>query len=79
VKGPYDSLKAAQDAGAVTLNYGQFINTIINFLIVAFAIFFVIRAMNRMKREAPAEPEAPATPSEEVVLLTEIRDALKAK
>lgn len=79
VKGPYDSLKAAQDAGAVTLNYGQFINTVINFLIVAFAIFFVIRTMNKMKREQTPAPEAPPELSEEAKLLVEIRDALKAK
>lgn len=79
VKGPYGTLAAAQEAGAVTLNYGQFVNTIVNFLIVAFAIFFVIRSINRMKREAPPAGEAPAEPSEEVKLLTEIRDALKAK
>lgn len=79
VKGPYPSLAAAQEAGAVTLNYGQFVNTLVNFLIVAFAIFFVIRTMNRMKREAPPAPETPAEPSDEVKLLTEIRDSLQAK
>ena len=52
--GPYPSLAAAQAAGAVTLNYGQFINTIISFLIVAFALFLVIRGMNRMKKKAEA-------------------------
>jgi large conductance mechanosensitive channel len=57
--GPYASLAAAKAAGAVTLNIGVFVNTIINFLIVAFAMFLVIRAMNRMKREAPAA--APTT------------------
>ncbi len=60
--GTYDSLKAAQEAGAPTLNYGMFINTIINFLIVAFAIFIVIKQMNRLvKKEAP--PAAPAAPT----------------
>ncbi len=55
--GPYASLAAAKAAGAVTLNYGVFINAIINFLIVALAIFFLIRGLNRLKRkqEAPAE------------------------
>jgi large conductance mechanosensitive channel len=57
--GPYPSLAAAQAAGAVTLNYGQFLNKIISFLIVAFALFLVIRGVNRMKKKtepAPAEP-----------------------
>jgi large conductance mechanosensitive channel len=53
----FDSLAAAQEAGAATINYGIFINTIINFVIVAFVLFLVIRGMNRMRREeAPAEP-----------------------
>ncbi len=54
--GPYASLAAAQQAGAVTLNYGVFINRIIGFLIVAFALFLVIRAMNRMKKKTEAAP-----------------------
>jgi large conductance mechanosensitive channel len=57
--GPYPSLAAAQAAGAVTMNYGQFLNKIISFLIVAFALFLVIRGVNRMKKRtepAPAEP-----------------------
>lgn len=58
--GPYASLAAAQQAGAVTLNYGQFINKIISFLIVAFSLFLIIRSMNRMKKaEAPAPAPAP--------------------
>lgn len=57
--GPYASLTAAQQAGAVTLNYGLFINRIINFVIVAFALFLLIRSINRMKRKAEAVP-APA-------------------
>jgi large conductance mechanosensitive channel len=59
--GPYPSLDAAQAAGAVTLNYGQFINKIISFLIVAFSLFLVIRAMNRMKRKAEPAPAEPTT------------------
>jgi len=59
--GPYASLAAAKDAGAVTLNYGAFANTVINFTIVAFAIFLVIRAMNRLRRQQEAPPAAPAT------------------
>ena len=57
--GPYPSVAAAKAAGAVTMNFGLFINTIINFIIVAFAIFMVIRNINRFKREAPAA--APTT------------------
>ncbi len=55
--GPYSTLALAQEAGAVTLNYGMFINTVINFLIVAFSLFLVIRAMNRLRREEEAEAE----------------------
>ncbi|MFN0151086.1 MAG: large conductance mechanosensitive channel protein MscL [bacterium] len=73
--GPYLSVEAAQKAGAVTFNYGIFINTFISFLIVAFAVFLLIRAINKLRAEEPA-PAPPATP-EEVVLLREIRDALK--
>jgi large conductance mechanosensitive channel len=61
IAGPYASLTAAQEAGAVTVNYGAFINTIISFVIVAFALFLVIKAMNTMKREEPAAPAAPTT------------------
>jgi large conductance mechanosensitive channel len=59
--GPYASLADAKAAGAVTVNIGVFINTIISFLIVAFAMFLVIRGMNKMKREAPAPAAAPTT------------------
>jgi large conductance mechanosensitive channel len=57
--GAYPSLKAAKEAGAATINYGVFINVLINFLIVAFVLFMVVKAMNRMKREAPAPAPAP--------------------
>jgi large conductance mechanosensitive channel len=77
VAGPYASLDAAQKAGAVTINVGQFINHLISFLIVAFAIFIVVKAINRLKREeAPAPAAEPVTP-EDVALLREIRDLLK--
>ena len=75
--GSYPSLEAAKEAGAVTLNYGSFINTVISFVIVAFAVFILIKQINRLTKkeeEAPAEPPAP--PKEEV-LLEEIRDILK--
>jgi large conductance mechanosensitive channel len=61
VAGPYSSLAAAQGAGAVTLNYGIFLNKLISFLIVAFSLFLVIRAMNRLKRKTEAEPVAVTT------------------
>lgn len=57
----YDSLAAAQEAGAATLNYGMFINTVINFLIIAFVIFVLIRQINRLQREEEAPPAEPTT------------------
>jgi large conductance mechanosensitive channel len=59
--GPYVSLAAAKAAGAVTINYGLFINTVISFLIVAFAVFLLIRSINRLKRQGEAPPAVPAT------------------
>ena len=77
----YSTVAGAAEAGAITVNYGLFINAIITFLIVAFALFMVIKGMNAAKaaaEEAEAEAEAAAEPSDEVKLLTEIRDALKS-
>ncbi|MBV8798347.1 MAG: large conductance mechanosensitive channel protein MscL [Alphaproteobacteria bacterium] len=83
LKGPHlATLADAQKAGAVTLNYGVFINAIINFIVVAIALFLLIRAINRMTTpETPAEAAAaaPPPPPEEVLLLREIRDELKAR
>jgi len=59
--GPYATVAAAKAAGAVTLNYGMFVNTVVNFLIVAFAIFFLIRGMNSLKKKEAAPAAAPAT------------------
>jgi large conductance mechanosensitive channel len=59
--GPYAALADAQAAGAVTINYGAFINTIISFLIIAFAIFMLIKQMNKMKKEEVEEPKEPTT------------------
>ena len=73
--GPYHSVDAAQKAGAVTFNYGMFINTCISFLIVAFAVFVLIRAINRLKAAEP--PAAPPPTPEDITLLREICDALK--
>jgi large conductance mechanosensitive channel len=75
--GPYASVDVAQKAGAVTFNYGVFINTVISFVIVAFAVFILIRAINRMKTEEPPAPAVPAAPPEDIVLLREIRDSLR--
>jgi large conductance mechanosensitive channel len=61
VAGPYVSLAAAQAAGAVTLNLGLFINTIVSFVIVAFAVFLLVRGINQLRREQEAPPAAPTT------------------
>ena len=74
----FATLEAAREAGAATINYGVFINAVLDFVIVAFAIFMVIRAMNKMQKKEEEKPAEPPKPSEEVVLLTEIRDSLKA-
>ncbi len=73
----YHTVAAAQEAGAVTINYGLFINAVVTFVIVAFALFMVIKAMNAAKRAEAATPTPEAVISDEVKLLTEIRDALK--
>jgi len=72
----FESLTLAQEAGAPTINYGVFLNHVLDFLIVAFAIFMVIRGMNKLKKQEEEKPAEPPKPSDEVVLLTEIRDAL---
>ena len=73
-------LKEAEgDVAAVSLNYGKFIQTAVDFVIVAFAIFMVVKAMNTLKKKEEAKPAAPPAPSKEEVLLTEIRDALRQK
>ena len=59
--GPFATVAAAKEAGAVTLNYGLFVNTIVSFLIIAFAIFFVVRGINRLKKEEEAPPAEPTT------------------
>ncbi len=75
----YASLKAAQDAGAATLNYGLFITAVINFLVIAFAVFMIIRAANRLQKPKEEAPAAPPPPSNEEKLLGEIRDLLKQR
>jgi large conductance mechanosensitive channel len=73
---PYESIKAAKDAGAVTLNVGLFINTLINFVFVAFAMFVLVKGMNAARRTTPPPP---AEPPPQEKLLAEIRDLLKAR
>jgi large conductance mechanosensitive channel len=78
LSGPQDqfpSLEAAKTAGAATVNYGFFINLVINFIIVAFVMFMLIKGMNKMRKEAPAAP--PPAPPRSETLLEEIRDLLK--
>jgi large conductance mechanosensitive channel len=77
--GSYPTLEAAKAAGAVTMNYGLFINAIIRFMIVAFAIFILVKQINRLAREEPKAPPPPPEPSREELLLAEIRDLLKAR
>lgn len=76
--GEYPSLAEAKKAGAAVIAYGAFINTIINFLIVALALFMVVRTANRLRKQQEA-PAAPPEPSGEEKLLAEIRDLLKAR
>jgi len=77
MKGPHpDTLAAAKAAGAVTINYGVFLNVIIRFIIVAFSVFLLVRWINRL---FAATKSAPAAPTKTEILLTEIRDELKAR
>jgi large conductance mechanosensitive channel len=74
--GAYATLAEAQEAGAATLNYGIFLQTLFDFLIVAFVIFLVVQQMNKLKRKDEAAP-APLKPTKDQELLTEIRDLLR--
>jgi len=76
----FDSLEAAEKAGAPLVKYGVFINTTIDFVIIALAIFVAIKAMNKLKRaEPPAPPPQPASEPEDLKVLKEIRDVLKTR
>jgi len=77
--GEYASLTAAKQAGAATINYGIFLNTLLDFIIIAFAIFIMVKAMNMAKRKAEAGSATPPPPSGEEKLLAEIRDLLKSR
>ena len=72
----YATLAAAEEAGAPVIKYGAFINTVLDFVIIAFAIFMVIKGMNSMKKKEEEKPAEPPKPSAEETLLTEIRDLL---
>ena len=72
----YTSVAAAEEAGAPIIKYGTFINTVLDFVIIAFAIFMVIKAMNSAKKKEEEKPAEPPKPSAEETLLTEIRDLL---
>jgi large conductance mechanosensitive channel len=78
-EGSYATLEAAKQAGAVTVNYGAWINTVIDFTIVAFAIFLVVKQINRMKKAEEETPAAPPEPPKQELLLAEIRDLLKQR
>ena len=75
--GDYPSLAAAKEAGAPTLNYGNFLQGLIDFLLVALALFLIIRVLNRFRRQKKEAP--PAAPAAEVLLLRDIRDSLQAR
>jgi len=82
VPGPYGTLAAAREAGAVTINYGVFVNGLISFLIVAFAVFLIVKSFNKLRAQeeaAPAPPPPPPEPTAEEKLLAEIRDLLRAQ
>ena len=72
-----ESIEAVREAGGVVLGYGLFINALIAFLLVALALFFVVKGMNKMKKAEEEAPTAPAAPPADIQLLTEIRDLLK--
>lgn len=79
-KGTFASLKAARDAGAAVIAYGSFINNVLDFLIVAFCVFILVKGINSLKRKPePAAPAPPPEPTREEKLLAEIRDILKGR
>ena len=75
----YPSLAAAKAAGAVTINYGLFVNAVLRFVIVAFAVFLLVKQINRLVHPSPAAPAPPPEPPRQEVLLAEIRDILKER
>jgi large conductance mechanosensitive channel len=77
--GGYATLEQAKAAGAVTINYGLFVNSVIKFIIVAFAVFILVKQINRLAAKEEAKPAPVAEPPREQVLLAEIRDILKTR
>jgi large conductance mechanosensitive channel len=75
----YTITEAAGNAPAVTLNYGNFIQTMVDFTIIAFVIFMLVKLINSLKQNEAVAPAAPPEPSKEELLLTEIRDLLKGR
>ncbi|SEK78964.1 large conductance mechanosensitive channel protein MscL [Halomonas daqiaonensis] len=75
-EGPYATLADATAAGAVTMNVGVFVNNVISFLIVALAVFLLVKGINRLRRQEAAAPTEPTAPPEDILLLREIRDSL---
>lgn len=73
----YDTLAAAQEAGAPVLSYGNFIQALVNFTIIAFVVFMLVRTINKLKKKEEAAPATPPPTPEDIVLLREIRDSLK--
>ena len=73
----FESLEAAEKAGAPLIKYGAFINSMVDFTIIAFAIFVAVKAINRLQRAEAAAPAAPPPTPEDIILLREIRDSLK--
>ena len=73
----YETLAAAEKAGAPVIKYGVFTQTVIDFIIIAFVVFMMVKLVNKMKKKEEEAPAAPAAPAADIVLLTEIRDALK--
>jgi large conductance mechanosensitive channel len=78
-QGPYATLKAATDAGAVTVNYGLFLNTLINFVIVALALFVIIKQINILTAPRVVEKPGDPPPPEDIKLLREIRDSIRGR
>ena len=76
-EGDFSTIQQAQDAGAVTWNIGLFINAIIKFLIIAVALFIVVKAVNALRKQEEEAPAEPPAPPEDVVRLTEVRDLLR--
>jgi len=72
----YETLAAAEEAGAAVVKYGSFFQTIVDFIIIAFVIFMMVRSMNNMRKKEEEAPAAPPEPSDEAKLLAEIRDSL---